>query len=31
MVFELLEDLLGVLCIHLITLMMKFDLHCYDV
>jgi hypothetical protein len=30
-VFERLEDLLGMLCIYLINLMMKCDLHCYDV
>jgi hypothetical protein len=31
LVFELLEDLLGVSCMHLIILMMKFDSHCHDV
>jgi hypothetical protein len=30
-IFELLEDLLGMLCIRLINLMMRCDLHCYDV
>jgi hypothetical protein len=29
-VFELLDDMLGVLCVHLIKLMMKYDWHCYD-
>jgi hypothetical protein len=30
-VFELLDDLLGISCICLINLMMRYDLHCYDV
>jgi hypothetical protein len=30
-VFELLDDLLGISCICLIILMMRYDLHCYDV
>jgi hypothetical protein len=25
------DDLLGISCIHLINLMMRYDLHCYDV
>ena len=29
-VFELLEDMLGVLCMYLINLMMRYDWHCYD-
>jgi hypothetical protein len=30
-VFELLDDLLGISCIRLINLMMRYDSHCYDV
>jgi hypothetical protein len=29
-VFELLDDMLGVFCIYLINLMMRYDLHHYD-
>ena len=30
-VFELLDDVIGISCICLIILMMRYDLHCYDV
>jgi hypothetical protein len=30
-VFELLDALLGISCICLINLIMRYDLHCYDV
>jgi hypothetical protein len=30
-VFELLDDMIGISCICLMTLMMRYDLHCYDV
>ena len=29
-VFELLDDMLGISCMYLINLMMKYDWHCYD-
>jgi hypothetical protein len=30
-VLELSDDLLGISCICLMNLMMRYDLHCYDV